>query len=196
MYRSFDIGFNEYHAMYISKSMMNDFDESLVSTVYDIFDYESKGKMDVSHLYIVYLLVCAMESRQLLHYMHQYGRALFELMCSKSKILIYDRYTTMIYRMISICSLIFDKSCVELQRLLQRVGVDVGGSISFEDFEVFLYDTISTDMKSKDQDVRLYYYEYDMDNDTVRHFEVKKQRVDKLHTQQLTGMSSLRCTLI
>ena len=71
--------------------MLNDSDESVVSSVYELFDFESRGRMDVTYIYLIFLLVCAMESRQLLEYLHKFGRAVFELLTSRSGKLSFER---------------------------------------------------------------------------------------------------------
>ena len=98
--------------------------------------------------------------------------------------------------MLTFCSLIFDKSAVETQRGLQRIGVEPNVSLSFEDFEVFLYDTVKSEFKSKDMEVRTYCYEYDLETKSSKHFEIKKSKLDRLHPQSITSSSSLRCALI
>ena len=72
--------------------MLNDSDESIITSVYELFDFESRGKLDVTYVYLIFLLVCAMESKQLLEYLHKFGRAVFELLSSRSGKLSFDRW--------------------------------------------------------------------------------------------------------
>ena len=55
-------------------------------------------------------------------------------------------------------SLIVTKTSVELQRMIQGVGIDRGDKIYYEDFELFFYQLFS-EMDGKQQYLRLYYQE-------------------------------------
>lgn len=59
-------------------------DEVLVQVALDLFDCELRQKLDLSQLYLIFLLVCSVESGQLLQFQHQFGRSMFELLGNRT----------------------------------------------------------------------------------------------------------------
>jgi hypothetical protein len=57
---------------------------------------------------------------------------MFEVLSSKSKYVVYERIMRLV-------SLLVTKTSVELQRMIQSVGIDRGDKIYFENFELFFY---------------------------------------------------------
>lgn len=94
--RSEDIlenGFTEWQMTSIVRGILLESDESIVVTMMDLFDTEARGRFDISHVYVLFLLVAALESKQLLQFLHKFGRTLFEMLATKNSQVPYDRYT-------------------------------------------------------------------------------------------------------
>ena len=43
--------------------MLLDTDEGVVMTLIDLFDTDARGKLDISQVYLFFLLACAVESK-------------------------------------------------------------------------------------------------------------------------------------
>lgn len=124
------------------------YSEEGVTTLCDLLDVDLDNGLDVNQIYLVITFGCAFESGQLVEFLHKFGSALFNSLSSKSKYLVYER-------MIRFLCLFMDKTSVEIQRMLQRIGIDRGEKIYFGDFELFLYQ-IFKEIDEEERFKRLY----------------------------------------
>ena len=185
-------GLYEHQIASMSKHIVYETDESIVSVVVDIMDCMSIGKIDVSILYVLFLLVCASDSRQLLEYFFKWGKTVYELLSNKNANggIVYDR-------LVSFISLLFDKSIVEIQRSLARLYIDKSTTVTHGDFELVMYDLIKQEYGNNQASElgRAYLYEYNLDTKSVRFTEVKKNK--HLPTNSISTLASpLKCALI
>jgi len=188
----FEGGLAEPALAFLAKHVLYEADDTLVSTVLDLCDYESRGRLDISQVYLLFLLLCAIESKQLLEFFHRFGRPVFEMLSMKQAMVHFDRT-------VNFCSLVFDKSAVELGRSMQRLGLDRQIPLSYADFELFLYDITKTELKTRDAEPRIFIYECDPQHKIARFYEQKKPRMADKSGGTSGGSSAqaiLKCTLI
>lgn len=184
-----DSGVTETQLNFLLKLVFSEWEESSTATFFDLFDMESKYKLDISQVYVLFVLACSIESRQIMHYLHKFGKVTYDMMVSRGQGMLYDK-------LLSLTGLIFDKSTVEIQRMLQRIGIDKENSIPFTDFEIFFFDAIKVS-HTDSGDVRAFLFDLDMETHSVKCFEQKKSRQQSpLLTGHLLTSSTNRCSLI
>lgn len=186
-----DSGVSESQLNFICKLMFVEWDESTTSTIFDLFDMDSKYKLDISQIYVLFVLACSTESKQMMHFIHKFGKVTYDMMVSRGQGMLYDK-------LLCLTGLIYDKSSVEIRRMLQRVGIDKECSISFSDFEVFMFDSIKS-TNADTGDSRSYLYDLDMQTHKAKCFEQKKSKSPgSLATGHIPAMNSLtnQCCLI
>lgn len=143
-------------------------DEGLACTLYELFDSDCKGRMDITHFFVLFVLVSAIESKKLLEFQHKYGKVIFDMLAAKWSSIPYEK-------MLTYTGLVLDKSVVEIQRMLQRVDIDKDQPLTFSDYEVFMFDSINTEYKTKEIDPRLFVYEYVVEEKKGRYAEIFKK---------------------
>lgn len=159
--------------------------EEGVSTLCDLLDVDLNNGLDVNQVYLVIAFGAAFESGQMIEYLHKFGRMLFSCLSSKSKYLVYER-------MIRFVCLFLDQTSVEIQRMLQRIGVDRGEKIYFEEFELFLY-KIFKEVDDEERFKRVYVI---MDNNSkkTRVINVAGSKKNDKHSSSNYGL--YKCNLI
>lgn len=193
----FQVGLQEHETISLLRHVIIEADEGLACTLYELFDSDSKGKLDLTHLYVLFVLVSAIESKRLLEFQHKFGHVIFDMLATKFNTICHDH-------MLAYAGLIFDKSWVELQRTLQRIQFEREQPVTYEDYELFMFDCISTEYKTRDIDPRIFMYEYSLDEKKGRYAEIFKKSgksglsgsskitaVNPMHSS-----SSLKCNLI
>lgn len=184
-------GINELQLTFLAKLIFLEWEDCSTQTVFDLFDVESKYKLDISQLFVLFLLVCSLESRQQMHFLHKFGKATFDMMASRGQGLINDR-------LVALTNLIFDKSLVEIQRMLQRVGIERNAYISFNEFELFLFDCFRV-AQAEPSDCRTIVLDFDYQTQSAKCYEQRKQRIPNLmllHQMTSPASSINKCTLI
>ena len=99
----------EVHALF--QDIFEDTNERTVLCLCDILDIDLFDSLDVNQIYLIVTFAAAVESAELVKYLHKFGTLLFEILSSKSKYVVYER-------VMRIVSLIVMKTSVELQRLI------------------------------------------------------------------------------
>ena len=84
---------------------------------------------------------------------------------------------------------------------MQRLGIDRLAGLSFADFELFMYDTVNADNKSRTDEARLFEVEVDLHSLETRYHEARRHRSDQKQAAigyqvQLQSPASLKCRLI
>lgn len=186
-----DQGISDVQLNFLGKQVFGEWDEGLTQTVLDVFDGDSRMRLDVTQIYVLFLLACAVESRQAVYFLHKFGKALFDMTAARSQGLAASRLTTL-------ASLLFDKTAVEIQRMLQKIGIDKEEIVTFSDFELFLFDSIRSCQSGPGGDCRTYAYEYSAEKQSVRFLEIKKPKQNSgVKGLNLVASSSMnRCALI
>lgn len=159
--------------------------EEGVEILCDLLDVDLDYGLDVNQLYLVITMGCAYESGQLVEFLHKFGGALFNSLSSKSKYLIYER-------MIRFICLFLDKTSVEIQRMLQRIGIDRGEKIYYGDFELFLYQVFK-DIDEEERFKRVYVIMED-NSKITRTVNVAGNKKEEKHAY--SSSYSNRCSLI
>lgn len=195
----------------MAKEIFTEADEVVTELIMDVFDSENKGRLDVTYLYVLFVLALALENKAacLLRFLHKFGKVFFE-MASTKHVVTYEK-------IVSLSVIVLDKTSVEVQRMLQRVGIDkntASSGISWNDWEIYWYDVVkgitqSTSALHKGtsqiEGGRVYCFEYDPEKSTTPKFYDIKKHPNYRNTSAHPGLGggpfpqtsgSIKCTLI
>lgn len=141
--------FNNDELSIVLETILQDLDEMKIDAIQEIADFELVGGVDLSHVYLVVLAAAAIEGGEMVRFLHKFGKMLFEVLACGEGWVVYER-TVRFVKMFE------ELTTIEVQRSMQKLGIERGDKVHFQDFEMILYQLFKA-IDEKPKTVRMFY---------------------------------------